>query len=219
MNPERSRTTPTSSRPRSSHASHVVWIVLLIACGLGFALDHTIWSAWHPADEAAKVAFEKRDVVQMLRSVGYVPTWIIVSGALFAVRFGHRGAWRMWLVALSAALGGGLAELLKLIAARERPGASGEYIWRGVFSGFTNPTNLGLASSHAGVAFGAAFMLMLLWPRSAWVVLPLAIGCAITRVGTGAHFTSDVCVGALLAYAAARGLFALASRSNARHAV
>jgi len=192
-------------RPRTL----LVWAALLGGVVLTTLLDHAVWSAWHPADDAAKAAFERRDLVQMLRSIGYIPTWVAIAAAGFAIRFGKRGAWHAWLVALSAALGGGLAELMKLILARERPGDTGEYVWRGVFSGFSNPGNLGLASSHAGVAFGGACMILLLWPRATWVALPLAIGCAIARVGTGAHYLSDVWVGGVLGYVAALLLFRL----------
>jgi membrane-associated phospholipid phosphatase len=199
------------------------WGVLLAGVVVTTLVDQSVWGAWHPADEAAKVAFEKRDVVQMLRSMGYVPTWIAIGAAAWLLRLGERGrmsghtgsgAWRGWLITISAALAGGLAELLKLIVARERPGIDGAYVWRGLFSGFTNPGNLGMASSHAGVAFGGAFMVMLLHPRAAWVVLPLAMGCATVRVGTGAHYLSDVWVGAVLGYVAAVGLARLTRIAN-----
>lgn len=203
----------------------LVWGVLIAGVGVATLLDQPVWRAWHPVDDAAKAAFEKRDVVQMLRSMGYVPTWFAIGAAAWLLRLGERGrmsgrsgngAWRGWLITVSAALAGGLAELLKLIVARERPGPDGVYVWRGVLSGFTESGNLGMASSHAAVAFGGAFMVMLLHPRAAWVALPLAIGCATARVGTGSHYLSDAWVGALLGYVAAAVLARL-TRTASHH--
>ncbi len=202
----------------------LVWLVLLAGIAVTTLLDQAVWRAWHPADEAAKAAFERRDLVQFLRSIGYMPTWIAIGAASWLLRLGERtrmgasagAAWRAWLITLSAALAGGAAELLKLIVSRERPSADGAYIWRGLFSGFTTSGNLGMASSHAAVAFGGAFMLMRLYPRAALVAIPLAIGCGTVRIGTGAHYLSDVWVGALLGWAAAAILSRL-TRGTSRH--
>jgi membrane-associated phospholipid phosphatase len=59
---------------------------------------------------------------------------------------------------------------------------------------------LGLPSSEAAVAFAAAAMLARLFPESSMVWYALALGCALTRVASGAHFLSDVALGALVGY-------------------
>jgi membrane-associated phospholipid phosphatase len=55
-----------------------------------------------------------------------------------------------------------------------------------------------MPSSHAIIAFAAAAALTELFPAAAIVWYGLAVGCAVTRVLSGAHFVSDAIVGALL---------------------
>jgi membrane-associated phospholipid phosphatase len=50
------------------------------------------------------------------------------------------------------------------------------------------------------VAFAAAAMLARLFPESALVWYGLALGCALSRVASGAHFMSDVVLAALVGY-------------------
>src|SRR5260370_30463795 len=59
---------------------------------------------------------------------------------------------------------------------------------------------LGLPSSEAAVAFAAAAMLARLFPESRVLWYGLALGCALTRVASGAHFLSDVALAALVGY-------------------
>ncbi|MEN0019649.1 MAG: phosphatase PAP2 family protein [Planctomycetota bacterium] len=131
------------------------------------------------------------------------------------------------LVAGSAALAGISADLLKLFSGRVRPasrqdgqwvvldgGASGigvpeaggwwtGWLERGFLRGFADGSNLAFPSSHAATAFGGAIALAFLMPRLTPLLLPLAAGCALTRLLAGAHWLSDVVAGAMLGYAAA----------------
>jgi len=103
-----------------------------------------------------------------------------------------------------AAVGGGLAELTKILVRRLRPSAeAGAYAFRAWSDRPFSTSGLGMASSHAGVAFGALAMLGLLFPRARPACYLLAAGCALSRVAAGAHFLSDVTVGAVLGMAAA----------------
>jgi membrane-associated phospholipid phosphatase len=104
-------------------------------------------------------------------------------------------------VLMSAAMGGLLAEALKLAVRRHRPSEANDgrhvYDW---FAGDVEGRGLGLASSHAGVAFGAAFALWRWSPPAGVAALTLALGCSATRVLSGAHFVSDVYAAAVLAW-------------------
>jgi len=60
---------------------------------------------------------------------------------------------------------------------------------------------LGLPSSEAAVAFAAAAALARLFPETGLLWYALAAGCALTRVASGAHFTSDVVLAAFVGYA------------------
>lgn len=141
-----------------------------------------------------------------LKQVGDLRFWVVVGIICFA----WKRDWR-WPAGLlgAAALAGGLAELAKLVIGRERPirdfvlQNDGHYVWKDgplgpLFAGFWDPSNLGLPSSHAAVAFGGAALLGVLDPRLRPAALILATACGLTRVLAGAHFPSDVVLGAAL---------------------
>ena len=143
------------------------------------------------------------DLGRLLRVQGFLPTWIVV-GVVLALHDPERG-WRVLrgrggLLVLSAGLGGVVAEGLKLVFRRLRPGELGEYVFRPFTERPFHSGGLGLPSSHALVAFGAAAMLSRLFPRARLLWWSLAWGCALSRVAAGAHFLSDVVVAAVLGW-------------------
>lgn len=162
---------------------------------LALLLDHTLWQALK-----TDRPITRRDWYWLLRLAGYLPTWLIVAAIL--CRAGHAAKRNLTPHALalagSAALSGLFAEILKLIIARDRPGETGLHHYRGLFAGFADGSNLGMPSSHAAVAFGAAFTAARLFPGAGLVLIPLAAGCALTRLLMGDHFFSDVYVAAWL---------------------
>jgi len=140
---------------------------------------------------------------RMLRVMGFVPLWLAAGAALVLQQ---RTPWRRiprsdgGLVVSGALLGAIAAELLKLVVRRRRPGELGEYVFRSFSDRPFSTGGLGLPSSHALVAFGAAAVLSRLFPRARIVWWTLAWGCAFTRVATGAHFLSDVVVAACVGW-------------------
>jgi membrane-associated phospholipid phosphatase len=141
---------------------------------------------------------------RMLRVMGFFPLWLTAAVALAL----HDGTpWRRFLRArsgllmLGAGLGGMVAELLKLAVRRLRPGELGEYVFRPWSERTFSTGGLGMPSSHALVAFGAAAVLSRIFPRAWLVWWALAWGCALSRVAAGAHFFSDVVVAALAGWA------------------
>jgi membrane-associated phospholipid phosphatase len=142
---------------------------------------------------------------RMLRVMGFVPLWIAAGAALV---LHERTPWRRihrsggGLIITGAVLGGVAAELLKLIVRRLRPGDLGDYVFRPFTERPFSTGGLGMPSSHALVAFGAAAVLSRLFPRARLVWWALAWGCAFTRVATGAHFFSDVVVAACVGWLA-----------------
>jgi membrane-associated phospholipid phosphatase len=114
---------------------------------------------------------------------------------------GSSDARRANLLFWTAALGGGVAEILKLLFRRERPAVhEGLYGFRPFDERTWSTAGLALPSSHAMVAFAGAAMLARLYPRARWVGYILAVGCAATRVLARAHFVSDVVLGAGLGW-------------------
>ncbi len=156
-----------------------------------------------------------KDWYQLLRLAGYLPAWIVVGATMgLAGTVGRRGgdsggsgAWlgRGVLLVLGAGLAGLAAEILRVVFRRERPGAAGLYVWDWPW-GPKPAAGWGLPSSHAAVAFGAAFVLARIAPGSGLVLFPLAAGCALSRMLAGAHFLSDVYLGAVVSYAVCRAI-------------
>ena len=135
---------------------------------------------------------------RLLRVFGAIMTWFVVGGMLWR-QDGHGR--RAWPLVLSAGLSGLIAEVLKMVIRRGRPGADFEgYVLLPFEGAWWNTADLGMPSSHAAVAFGAAFALWRLFPRIGVIGMGLAVGCAATRVIDRAHFISDVIAAAGLAW-------------------
>lgn len=185
-------------------------------------------------------AVEGKDWYRMLRVAGYLPTWLVVGAIVLAAdgaaagrtarsgvaRAGSPSTWwsRGVLLMLAPALGGLAAEVLKVLFGRRRPidnaVADSVYVWDGPFPTLRHLADgyhggYGLPSSHAGVAFAAACIIGRLWPGAGGPALLLAAGCGVTRMLAGAHFASDVYVGAAAGYAVALGVWAMHRRGEA----
>jgi membrane-associated phospholipid phosphatase len=148
---------------------------------------------------------------RMLRLAGYLPLWGIVALALVLqdwvprrLRTLSRASRRGLLLFWSAGLGGIIAELLKIAFRRERPGLTdGAHVFRSWSEQPFSTARLGLPSSEVAVAFAAATTLARLFPEAWLLWYALAVGCALTRVASGAHFMSDVLLAALVGYVSA----------------
>lgn len=159
-------------------------------------LDPWVWA--HVRDPKVY----ERDWGRLLRTAGFLPTWLIVSIALWAHDKGLPGwRWRGGLMVLVPTVTGALAEVLKLVFRRLRPGdTSPEYVFRSFFEDPWSNRGLGMPSSHMMVAMGAAVVLARLFPRVWWMWYLIAMGCGVTRMLAVAHYASDVAVAAVVAY-------------------
>ena len=181
----------------------------LAACALAMPLDPLVFGRFDHIDLGAM------DWYRMLRIVGYLPTWLIVALAFVLIdsKRAPKIGWplatsRMGLMGMSVILAAIIAELMKLGVRRLRPNAAdGQYLFRAWTDGPLNNSGLGMPSSHAAVAFAAMTLLCYLYPRAAIVWIPLAIGCALSRCITDAHFISDAAVGAALGILAAKAVW------------
>lgn len=186
----------TSGLPADPKRWLVVALISAMIVAVAHGADAWAWSALRDP------RVYERDWGRMLRSAGFLPTWIIVAVALFAHDRGTVGArWRGTLMLLVPTAAGALAEVLKLLFRRLRPGeASPEYVFRSFAEGPFSNKGMGLPSSHMMVAMGAAVVLARLFPRVWWMWYLIAIGCGLTRVMAGAHYASDVAVAGVAAY-------------------
>ncbi|MDX2146625.1 MAG: phosphatase PAP2 family protein [Planctomycetota bacterium] len=196
------------------------WSIWIAAYFVGLivvhAFDGPIFRALLSPDEEA---LEGRSLYQVFRQLGYFPTWLIVGLAiglelqrrrqggieLPPLKRERQGPDSVVMLITCSAISGALAELMKLVIGRSRPDAFGSPVYRGWFAGFEDGSNLGLPSSHAAVAFGAAFALLHAYPGAGWVLVLGATGCGITRIMAGAHLPTDVYVAAGVAYAVSQG--------------
>jgi membrane-associated phospholipid phosphatase len=202
--------------------------VWLPAFGIAWALDAVAYGLVLDRAKAAE------DWVQLLRQLGYLPTWIGVAVLLWlldasrgpagrraaeATQHGslatprdpkpwhHRGG----LVLLSAIVGGIAANVLKPLIGRLRPDAEGiaRFAERPmVIWAEGGDFGLGLPSGHTTVAFAGCGMLALLVPVWRAPMLLIAAGCGLTRLFAGAHTLSDTVAGAWVGLAVAAWLFA-----------
>jgi membrane-associated phospholipid phosphatase len=172
-----------------------LWRVALIATVLIVA-SHLLdgWAWRHLVDPEVY----GNDRGRLLRVVGYYPLWVALAGALWLQTRDRRRALFLGVV---PGIGGLVAEVLKLLLRRERPGPhDGEYVFRAFSERPFSTSGLALPSSHALVAFTGAWVLCRLYPKAWPVWLFLAAGCALTRVQAHAHFLSDVTVAAIAAW-------------------
>lgn len=208
----------------------LAWVAILgVGLMLAMLLDHQAWRAFkypgrvemrevgglpQPVPRSGDEVLRTRDWYQLFRQVGYLPTWLAIGAAFVLVdaRGSRRrelppliwrtGPWRRGLiVAMTPAVSGLVAEVLRVVLRRHRPGELGIYQWDWPWE--SHPP-WGLPSSHAAVAFAGAFALSRLVPGSAPVALLLAAGCGVSRLLSGAHFLSDVYLGAVIGFATAR---------------
>jgi membrane-associated phospholipid phosphatase len=194
------------------------WLVGLLAALL---LDRLVYSRLAITETDRAAALQSRDLYRMFRVAGTLWPWLIIGAAMLLLDLGKRPRRardflrRPVFLLLSAALAGLAAESLKPLVGRYKPeNTDGHYVFAAFSKRLTDWHDLGMASSHAAVAFGAAFALSLMLPRAAPLFLVLAIGCAVTRLLAGAHFLSDVYVAVLLAYAVTTALYHLDRRNN-----
>ncbi len=165
-----------------------------------------------------------REWGRLLRSAGYVPTWLFGAAALWLAARPPQGGvpsgrgWRAVALLVAPALAGGLAEVVKLVVRRQRPGVdSAAYVFRSFDVDLWSTRGLGLASSHTAVAFGAAAVLARCFPGTRIVWYTLAAGCALTRVLAGAHYLSDTVAAAVIGWLTAEGVWRWAA-ARARRA-
>lgn len=190
--------TPFSTPSSGSAITTRAWVRWLIVSAV-------LITAAHLADAFAWRTLRMPDVYEkdwgrLLRSLGYLPTWGAIALAYWLeARDRPSGGRVAGYLALSPTLGGGVAELGKILFRRLRPDdLTFGYAFRPYSDHFWSNKGMGLPSSHTLCAFAGAAALARVFPRARWVFYALAAGCAVTRVMANAHFLSDVTVAACL---------------------
>lgn len=156
-------------------------------------------------------------LMRLFKEFGFLPFWIIAAVAVLFQDYPDRHGkglkkllQRPLLLAGSALLSGFAAETLKLFIRRERPQPllfSGS-VFREWSGQWWKSNDLSTPSSHAAVAFGAAWALCIIYPRPVVVWVGIAILCGLSRVSHQAHLLSDVYLAAGMSFVICRLLAA-----------
>ncbi len=178
-------------------------------------------------NDQAKDRIESRPWYMLLYVFGRFEPWLILAAWLVFSRIGvdetgaktrdelRRGLRQAGVLVASILVSGVGADLLKLVVRRVRPEfADGWFVYIPMWESTPANVSFGMPSSHAAVAFAAAIAVGRMVPSTRWVLYPMAVGCALSRVLVGAHFLSDVYVGALIGIAGERLVHALGSSSG-----
>lgn len=183
----------------------IPWIAVLL---ITLCWDRAVYVHATVSDPARAAAMKEAGWYIALRSLGTLYPWaaLAILFLLIDLAPGISGRLvnplrRAVFLILCPLLAGGVAELLKPLVGRYKPEETDGWFSLATFADrIPRWSDLGMASSHTAVAFGAAFALAVLVPRGAILFIAGAVGCALTRLLAGGHFLSDVYVGILIAY-------------------
>lgn len=115
-----------------------------------------------------------------------------------------------FLVLCSLCLSGVIVEILKFVIGRARPVFFEMF---GIVVGFLPFTSEwafnSMPSGHTALSFAGLVMLGMLIPRFKWLTWSLAIVIAVSRVAIGAHWPTDVLLGAFIGMVSADFVLAI----------
>jgi len=180
-------------------------------------LDRPVAAYFHEHGE------QWRPACELIQRIGIGTSYVVLFGLLFAgLRWGgYLLPLRPWMTGMRAAApvpaflfaavaaSGLTVDLLKVIFGRARPKlffAAGTYdfTWLGLGASYWS-----FPSGHAATAAAIMTALWCLWPRHLPFYVALAAIVAASRVVMGAHYLSDVLMGAFVAVLLTRALAAL----------
>jgi membrane-associated phospholipid phosphatase len=140
------------------------------------------------------------DSFNMFEMFGYLPGVIVLLVVVHQLDPGRR--WAIPRVAACSLIAGGLADVLKMLIIRTRPYEPCPAVtvwdtfgqWLPILCG--GSPGQSFPSAHTATAVGLAAALTWLYPqgRNLFIALAVLVGCQ--RIACGAHYLSDVLVGA-----------------------
>lgn len=136
---------------------------------------------------------------------GILGTWLTLKfvPSLSPQNKQHLQNWkqRSLFLLISMLTSGVALHLMKFVFGRQRPHITDDFQAH-IFHPFNTHWNFhSMPSGHSQTLVTVATVFWVIFPKSAWIVYPLAIGLALTRLPMKAHFLSDVMIGAYLGFA------------------
>lgn len=190
--------------PPASPAYRARWWLLAAVVCVALATVADPWAYTHLAWRGVY----DQNAGRMVRSIGFLPFWIIAGIALWLSSRSRWGRHAGLLLMASPTLAGAIGQVLKLLVRRGRPLAhDGLYVFRDFTERPFYTRDFGMPSGDVVVAFAACAVLARLWPGGRPIWYALAVACALGRIFVGAHFLSDVTVAALLGWLVAAALW------------
>jgi membrane-associated phospholipid phosphatase len=189
----------------------IVTAILIVFLSFHGTVDQIAWRGTR--DAAGKGTWFYRHTENLwLVFKAFGEPWMIAIMAIFLAVHDRRRWIRAGSFVLAVSLAGGLAALMRIIDGRYRPThIDGGWQWE-LFRGLRDGRDLAFPSGHATVAFAAAAVFSYLSPKGRYLFGAVAAGTALSRVIEGAHFYSDVLLGAALGWTVGWFAFSLLER-------
>jgi lipid A 4'-phosphatase len=196
---------------------------MVVSAGAALAFAYALAFLDRPlADFAHGAGPFWQGVFRFITGFGIATPYLVVAAVAAGLHFvvagvvkkRHRkaqilSAWRAGFVFLAVAVSGLIADLIKPVAGRARPGlfftehVSG-FTWFGPRAGYWS-----FPSGHSVTAAALAFALCVIYPRWRWAWIAAALLIGVSRIGLDQHHLSDVIGGFYIGLATAWALYAV----------
>lgn len=203
-----------STRKRPSRLGYIAVAVLCAAGSVPFMWG---WDEiWLRQREQWHIPGDLKKAVELSEAFAHGSGVIVILASLWWIDITNRR--KIQLAAITTLLAGAVANGLKFVFTRIRPHSDtnlqADDNWFPLFHGsFWDAAHRSFPSGHAATAVGLAIGLSWVYPRGRFIFYGLAATACFQRISSGAHFPSDVLVGAAIACCCAIPLSRVTSRA------